>query len=135
METKMATVYLIFALVIAVIAVIFALQNTMIVTISLFAWETTGSLSLVLLITLAIGAVIGLLVLAPSAIKNSFAASGHRKRIGTLEKELDEHKARVAELQKSKPVTLPSEPLAPFPPPSEPSQPVTPPSEPPQPKL
>jgi uncharacterized integral membrane protein len=99
----MATVYLIFALLIAVVAVVFALQNTMTVTISFIAWKVTGSLSLVLLITLAIGAVIGLLVLAPSAIKNSLAVSGHRKRIGSLEKELDEHKARVAELQKPKP--------------------------------
>jgi uncharacterized integral membrane protein len=98
----MATVYLIFALLIAVVAVVFALQNTITVTISFLAWKVTGSLSLVLLVTLAIGAVIGLLVLAPSAIKNSIAVSGHRKRIGSLEKELDEHKARVAELQKPK---------------------------------
>ena len=127
----MATVYLIFALVIAVIAVIFALQNTITVTVSFLAWKVTGSLSLVLLVTLAIGAVIGLLVLAPSTIKNTLAASGHRKRIGTLEKELDEHKARVAELQRPKSVTPPSEPVTLF---SEPSRPVIPSSESPQPK-
>ncbi len=113
----MATVYLIFALVIAVIAVIFALQNSMTVTISFLAWKVTGSLSLVLLITLAIGAIVGLLVLAPSTIKHSFAASGHLKRIGALEKELDEHKAKVAELQKPKPVPQPVQP-------AQPSQPV-----------
>ena len=140
----MATVYLIFALVIAVMAVIFALQNTITVTISFLAWKVTGSLSLVLLITLAIGAVIGLLVLAPSTIKNTLAVSGNRKRIGALEKELDEHKARVAELQKPKPFTPPSEPVAPAVPASAPPKPVVPssdspkpvlpPSEPPQPK-
>lgn len=105
----MAIFYLIVALLIAVVAVIFALQNTMIVTISFFAWTVTGSLSLVLLITLAIGVVIGLLVLAPSAIKNTIQVSGHRKRISALEKELEEHKAKVAELQKPKPVAPPSE--------------------------
>jgi len=104
----MATVYLIVALVIALIAVIFALQNTMTITISFFVWKVTGSLSLVLLVTLAIGVVIGLLVLAPSAIKNSIAVSSHRKHIGSLEKELDEHKAKVAELQKPKPTPPPS---------------------------
>ena len=130
----MATVYLIFALVVSVIAVIFALQNPDPVTVSFLAWKVKGSLSLVLLVTLAIGAVIGLLVLAPSTIKNTLAASGHRKRIGTLEKELDDQKARVAELQKPKPFTLPSEPAKPSIPPSEPPKPVTPPSEPPQPK-
>ncbi|NTU57136.1 MAG: LapA family protein [Anaerolineales bacterium] len=123
----MATVYLIFALVISVIAVIFALQNPDPVTVSFLAWEVDGSLSLVLLVTLAIGAVIGLLVLAPSTIKHTLAASGHRKRIGLLEKELDEHKARVAELQKPVPVPPPSLPV-------EPPKPVTPPPDQPKPQ-
>jgi uncharacterized integral membrane protein len=121
----MGTVYLIFALLIAVLAVIFALQNTMTVTISFLAWEITGSLSLVLLITLAIGAVIGLLVLAPSAIKNRIAVSNTRKRIGTLEKQLDEQKLRIADLERAKPSAAPSEPRKPDPvslPPAEPSQ-------------
>ena len=109
----MATVYLIVALAIAIIAVIFALQNTMTITIAFFVWKVTGSLSLVLLITLAIGVVIGLLVLAPSAIKNSLAVSGHRKRIGSLEKELDEHKAKVAELQQPKPMNPLDQPVEP----------------------
>ena len=111
----MATVYLIAALIIAVIAVIFALQNSLAVTISFFAWKVAGSLSLILLITLAIGVVIGLLVIAPAHIKNTLAVSGHRKRIGSLEKELDEHKVKVAELQKPKPVTPPADAPAPKP--------------------
>lgn len=115
----MATVYLIVALVIAVIAVIFALQNTMTVTISFLAWEVTGSLSLVLLITLAIGAVVGLLVLAPSAIKSSLAVSSNRKRIGALEHELDEQKARIADLERPKPITPPVEPPKPVAPPAD----------------
>jgi len=98
----MATVYLIMALIIAILAVIFALQNTMTITISFLAWEVTGSLSLVLLITLAIGVVIGLLVLSPSAIKNSLAVSSNRKRIVSLEKDLDDHKAKIAGLTKPK---------------------------------
>ena len=122
----MATVYLIFALLIAVIAVIFALQNTIIVTISFLAWKITGSLSLVLLVTLAIGAVIGLLVLAPSAIKNTIAVSSHRKRIGTLEKELDEHKVRIADLEKPKPVIPSYEPPKPNPVPTQPAEPPQP---------
>ena len=105
----MATVYLIVALVVAIVAVIFALQNTMTITISFLAWEVTGSLSLVLLVTLAIGALIGLLVLAPSTIKNSLSASSQRKRLGSLEKELDDHKAKVAELTQPRPETPSSE--------------------------
>jgi uncharacterized integral membrane protein len=128
MEAEMGTVYLIFALLIAVIAVIFALQNTMTVTISFLAWEITGSLSLVLLVTLAIGAVIGLLVLTPSAIRSRIAVSRDRKRIGTLEKELDEQKMRIVDLEKPKPVVPVSET-------PERTPALTPPAEPPQPKL
>src|SRR5512142_1897057 len=108
----MATIYLILALVIAAVAVVFAVQNVMTVTIAFLAWKVTASLSLVLLATLIIGVLVGLLVLAPSAIKNTLAVSSHRKRIGLLEKELDDHRQRVAELQKPKPETLPSEPPA-----------------------
>jgi uncharacterized integral membrane protein len=108
----MATVYLILALVIAIIAVIFALQNTATVTIVFFIWKVTGSLSLVLLVTLAIGVVIGLLVLAPTAIKSSFQASGHRKRIALLEKELSDHKTSVQRLTDEKPKAAPAAPEA-----------------------
>lgn len=118
----MGTIYLIVALLIAVIAVIFALQNTMTVTISFLAWEITGSLSLVLLITLAIGAVIGLLVLTPSAIKHTITLSNNRKRIGALEKQVEEQKVKIADLARPTPV-MPS-PEAPNPAPSaEPPQP------------
>ena len=106
----MATVYLISALVIAVLAVIFALQNSMTVTISFLVWEVTASLSLVILITLAIGALIGYLVLIPSVIKKSLVVSNSRKRIGALEKELDEKKSRITELEKPKPTPPLSEP-------------------------
>jgi lipopolysaccharide assembly protein A len=122
----MGTIYLIFALLIAVIAVIFALQNTMTVTISFLAWEITGSLSLVLLITLAIGALIGLLVLAPTAIRSRIAVSRDRKRMGMLEKELDEQRLRIADLEKPTPAIPAPEPPNPDPvlsPPAEPPQP------------
>lgn len=98
----MATVYLILALVIAIIAVVFALQNTATITISFIIWEVTGSLSLVLLVTLAIGVLIGLLFLSPSAIKSSLQASGQRKQIGALEKELAEVKTQAQKLADEK---------------------------------
>jgi uncharacterized integral membrane protein len=99
----MATLYLIVALVIAVLAVVFALQNSILVTISFFSWTVTGSLSLVLLATLAIGVLIGLLVLAPSLLRKTFKSSSQRKRIDALENEVSQHKAKVAELQKPTP--------------------------------
>lgn len=94
----MSTLYLVLALVIAIIAVIFALQNTAAVTISFFAWEVGGSLSLVVLVTLVIGVLVGWLFVAPSLVKHSFQGSGQRKRIGELEKEVEKFKANVESL-------------------------------------
>ena len=104
----MAIVYLILALLVAILAVIFAVYNPGTVDISFFSWSMKEvSLSLVLLATLAIGVVIGWLFAAPSLVKNSFRASNQRKRIGTLEKELEGHKAKPTETPKPapKPVT------------------------------
>ena len=101
----MAIVYLILALLIAVVAVIFALQNTLTVHIAFFTWNLTGSLSLVLLVTLLIGILIGWLFAAPSLVKHTFRASGNRKRISALEKELEDHKTKLGELQKPAPVS------------------------------
>ncbi len=121
----MATVYLILALAIAIIAVIFALQNTAVVTISFLVWKVTGSLSLVLLVTLAIGVLIGVLFLLPSAIKTTLQASGQRKQLGTLEKELAESKTQVQRLtdEKAKLVKA-AETAAATPPPAPPSPPA-----------
>ena len=107
----MATVYLIFALIVAVIAVAFALQNTAPVTVAFLSWKVADApLSMVLLVTLAIGILIGLLFVAPSLIKHTFRASGSRKRIGALEKELEDHKAKLGDMQKSAPVAPPAAP-------------------------
>jgi lipopolysaccharide assembly protein A len=100
----MAIVYLILALLIAVVAVVFALQNTTTITIAFFAWKMTGSLSLVFLVTLLIGILIGWLFVAPSLVKHSLRASGQRKRLGALEKELEDHKVKLSELQKPAPI-------------------------------
>lgn len=118
----MAIVYLILALLIAVIAVLFAWQNPDLVNIHFFGWGINDApQSLVLLATLAIGIVIGWLFAAPSLVKNSFRASNQRKRIGALEKELETHKSKPAESPRPAPVAArPAEPK-----PAEP-KPVTP---------
>jgi uncharacterized integral membrane protein len=117
----MGIVYLILALVIAIFAVIFSVQNNQDVSVALFSWQIDQPLSLVLLVTLGIGILIGWLFAAPSLVKNTFRASGQRKRIGALEKELEDHKAKLGEMQKPAPVApKPTEPT-----PAEP-KPVTP---------
>ena len=101
---------LILALAFALVAVIFALQNATIVTVSLFGYPFEGSLALMILVAVAIGILIGVLVMIPGNIKNKLASSRSRKKIGSLEASLDEHKSKLASLEK---------PADPVPPPVE----------------
>jgi uncharacterized integral membrane protein len=76
---------LVIALFIAVLAVIFALQNTVPVVVNFLPWEFQGSLALVLLLTLALGVIVGLLVSVPSIIRRSRRISHQQKIIENLE--------------------------------------------------
>ncbi|MBN1453372.1 MAG: LapA family protein [Anaerolineales bacterium] len=96
---------LILALVIAIVAVFFALENTMMVTVSFFGYAVDGSLALFLLIAMGIGVLVGVLMMAPGRIKSSLSNARNRKKISSLESSLDEHKAKLAQAEKPKPVT------------------------------
>jgi len=110
----MSVVYLILALLIAIVAVIFAWQNSIVVTIAFFSLKIEEApLSLVLIATLLIGIVVGWLFAAPSLVKNSFRSSNQRKRIGALEKELETHKSKPAE--SARPAEMPKQAPAPKP--------------------
>ena len=91
---------LILALAFAIVAVIFALQNTEVVTVAFFGMSYTGSLALVILVAVALGILIGVLVMAPGNIKNKIASSRSRKMIGSLESSLEEQKSKLEKLEK-----------------------------------
>ncbi|MGD1931718.1 MAG: lipopolysaccharide assembly protein LapA domain-containing protein [Leptolyngbyaceae cyanobacterium] len=76
--------YVISALVIAFLAILFALQNTNLVTIQLFLWEYRQSLALILLVTLAIGVIIGLLVSVPALIRRNLKTARVQKQADSL---------------------------------------------------
>ncbi len=59
-------VSLIFALLVAALAIVFALQNGIPTTITFMTWTFQGSLALILLIALGVGALISLLVFLPA---------------------------------------------------------------------
>ena len=106
-------VFLVLALIIAICAVLFALQNTAPITISIFMWEIPGSLALVLLVALALGVVIAFLAYLPSLIRNKMNLTRQRKKIATLEKSLVEKQTLVEELQLklNPPVPAPQPPV------------------------
>jgi uncharacterized integral membrane protein len=91
---------LILALVIAIVMVFFALENPMMVSVSFFGYAVEGSLALIILAAVGIGVVIGLLLMIPGRIKSGLSNARHRKKIGTLEASLDEHKIKLAAMEK-----------------------------------
>jgi putative membrane protein len=91
---------LILALAIAIVAVIFALQNTAIVTVTFFSVSFEGSLALVILVAVAVGILIGALVMTPGSIKNRLANVRSRKKISSLEASLDEQRVRLSQAEK-----------------------------------
>ena len=82
---------LIFALIAAIILVIFTVQNAAIVDLKLWFWEVKSSQALIILITLALGSIIGVLVSIPSRTKK-------KKEIEQLKKELKNLKENNSEM-------------------------------------
>ena len=125
----MMSILLILALLIAIIAVIFALQNTTAVTVTFFVWQFDQSLALVLLLTVAVGVLIGIFTVLPGAARSKWRLNSQRKKIDNLEKTLQQEKIqredalRQLEVLKNPPVVTPTSatpngetPAAPLPP-------------------
>jgi uncharacterized integral membrane protein len=94
---------LILALAFAIVAVIFALQNTEVVTVAFFSLSYEGSLALVILVAVALGILIGVLVMTPGNIRNKISSTRNRKKVSSLEASLDEQKSKLAALEKPVP--------------------------------
>ena len=110
----MMSILLILALLIAIIAVIFALQNTTAVTVAFFVWQFDQSLALVLLLTVAVGVLIGIFTVLPGAARSKWRLNSQRKKIDNLEKTLQQEKIqredalRQLEVLKNPPVPTPT---------------------------
>ena len=70
---------LILSLVLAILAVVFALQNPAYMNVNIGPWNITESTALVLMITFALGVLVGVLATVPTILKR-------RKRIRELER-------------------------------------------------
>jgi uncharacterized integral membrane protein len=81
-------ILLIFSFLIAFLAILFAIQNTEIISIRFLLWETQGSLALILFIALVAGALISYLATTPGQIKRRMTISSQRKRIDEVESQL-----------------------------------------------
>ncbi len=72
---------LVLSLLIAILAVVFALQNPQMMEVNLFFLETQGSTALVLIITFGIGVLVGLMSTLPGRVRD-------RRTVKSLEKKL-----------------------------------------------
>ena len=93
-------IFFFFGLAIAIVAILFAVQNNDPATVSFMVWEFQGSLALILLIAMAAGALISFLLSLPNNIKVRWAVRTQRKKINELETGLADQKAKLEGAQK-----------------------------------
>ena len=86
---------LISGITIAIGAVVFALQNNAPVVVTLALWTFEGSLALVLLVSLGIGALIAGLLSSPAVIRRQWTMGRLRNRVADLERQLAEQQERA----------------------------------------
>ncbi|WP_299491058.1 LapA family protein [Acaryochloris sp. IP29b_bin.137] len=80
-------ILVVFALIIAFIAILFALQNAHPIWVSFLVWRFYGSLALILLLTLALGVSIGLLVTVPTILRRGWVSSRQKRQLSQLTEE------------------------------------------------
>jgi len=91
--------FLILGIVFAIVAVTFALQNSVPVTVVFAFWRYDSSLALVLLVALGVGALISGLVSTPSVIRGQWTGARLRRQVANLEDDKAALQRRIRELE------------------------------------
>lgn len=79
---------LILGFLLGVAALLFALQNTAVVSLTFLGWQFESSLALLILIAFAVGIIVSLLVSIPSAVKDGFRLMSLKKENKKLMEQL-----------------------------------------------
>ena len=79
---------LILGIAFAIGAVLFALQNTALVVVTLARWSVEGSLAVVLLLAVGVGVLITALLTTPTVIRAQWAAKRLRRQVTELERQI-----------------------------------------------
>lgn len=88
---KMIILFLL-GLILGGVGVVFALQNIEVITVVFFGWQLSGSLSLVLLLTMLGGVLVTLLILLPRSVSDYFKYRRLQKENAGLTEELRKQK-------------------------------------------
>lgn len=90
---------LIVGIVFAIVAALFAMQNIAPVTVTVGFWSFEGSLALVLLVTLGLGALIAGLVSSPAMIRRQWNVTRLGRQVAELEGKLADAERRYEEMR------------------------------------
>jgi uncharacterized integral membrane protein len=88
---------LIVGIIFAIVAALFAMQNVAPVTVTVGFWSLEGSLALVLLVTLGLGALIAGLVSSPAMIRRQWNVTRLGRQVAELEGKLADVERRYDE--------------------------------------
>ena len=80
--------FIVLALVIAIAIVLFAVQNSVIVTVSLLSFHYDGSLALILVVVFTLGLFVGILISVPSLVRKSSDVREQKRRVKQLEESI-----------------------------------------------
>ena len=100
--------FILLGLVLGAVVIIFALQNSVVITVSFLAWEFTGPLTFILLAAIASGLLISSLLSIPDYFRQALRISKLKDKTAKLretviEKEIEVEKEKVrVEEEKSK---------------------------------
>ncbi|HEY9053229.1 MAG TPA: LapA family protein [Rectinemataceae bacterium] len=97
----MKVVRMVFVIVLLVAVAVFAAQNTGSTTVAFLGWSVSGSISLLLVLAVIAGFLIGTLIMLPSILRKKFQSSGLRRRVSKLEREKDKLNKMVSEASAS----------------------------------
>jgi putative membrane protein len=92
-------VLLLLALILSLIVTVFAVQNNTPSKVAFLSWNVTGSLAIVLMITFALGIIIGVMVMLPSSVRARLSAREERKLKEDLAGQLEKSQAVQASLE------------------------------------
>ncbi len=91
----MVILLLLVALVVSIAAVIFAIGNPGVVSITILTWQLNTSLTLLVLVAFVLGFVVALLLLLPGMIRLRYRVAVHKKEIKDLKKSVPEAKTKI----------------------------------------
>lgn len=90
-------IFTVLALLIALAAMVFALQNATVVAVRFFSWEASESMALVLLLSFFLGVLVGLLVSLPPMIRRMGRLAQTRRTVAQQAGELEHLQRQLAE--------------------------------------